>query len=147
MVRYRNMTLTFANEKDVMRAETLMWRGHTFDGGCSGLKEMNAIKMAKLITDKQKILGRLEAMAAVHGRTSILWPFIEKAVELWPNSEFSSAYRNGLSNGRYSMSPSGGGGYQIKLANIIYNVAFSVGRNSNQIEFDYNGSTRKATIR
>jgi len=113
--------------KDIERAKGLEWRGHTFGGD---ILYSNAKKMAKSIKDPQKILGRLEAVKDEWRRESVSFPFCQRAAELNPGTDFSRAYHSGIHDGTYSMSigqrnPFG----DNHLANYIYGVAFTAGRN------------------
>ena len=114
-------------KKDIERANNLDWRGHSFGGD---ILYSNAKKMAKSIKDKEKILGRLEAVKDRWRNDCVSFPFCQKAAELNPGTDYSRAYHSGISDGTYSMSigqlnPFG----DNYLANYIYGVAFTAGRN------------------
>lgn len=94
--------MEFATKKDIERASTL--------GDHSGATNLPRIKiargkassMAKAIKDKNKILGRLEAVADQWGFDyDVLLPFMKKCVELYPDSIYSEAYKSGHETSLY----------------------------------------------
>ena len=93
--------MKFADAKDIKRAQDL---GNHF--GAINLDRLDiargkASRMAQAITDKRKILGRLEAVAGEWTDRKILMPFVEKCISLWPNSIYAQAYWAGERQGRY----------------------------------------------
>jgi hypothetical protein len=111
-----------ANKKDIERAEGLEWRGKTFSMREDFLLS-NATRMSKSIKDRNKILGRFEAVMVKWG-PFIAAPFAYKLIELWGNdSEYSKAWSAGVSDSS-SLSPGRGYGSDDVIANYIYNVAF-----------------------
>jgi DNA ligase-1 len=95
---------THANSKDEMRAEGLS----------KGNLLVNASKMAKSIKDKNKILGRLEAVYDTWGAEAAL-PFAQQAAALWPNSEISKAYEDALARKSEFF-------YPHPIARIVHNI-------------------------
>jgi hypothetical protein len=94
--------MEFATKKDIERASTL--------GDHSGATNLPRIKiargkassMAKAIKDKNKILGRLEAVAEQWGFDyDVLLPFMKKCVDLYPDSIYSEAYKSGHETSLY----------------------------------------------
>ena len=94
--------MEFATKKDIERASTL--------GDHSGATNLPRIKiargkassMAKAIKDRNKILGRLEAVAEQWGFDyDVLLPFMKKCVELYPDSIYSEAYKSGHETSLY----------------------------------------------
>ena len=94
--------MEYATKKDIERASTL--------GDHSGATNLPRIKiargkassMAKAIKDKNKILGRLEAVAEQWGFDyDVLLPFMKKCVELYPDSIYSEAYKSGHETSLY----------------------------------------------
>ena len=94
--------MQFAPKKDIERASTL--------GDHSGATNLPRIKiargkassMAKAIKDKNKILGRLEAVAEQWGFDyDVLLPFMKKCVDLYPDSIYSEAYKSGHETSLY----------------------------------------------
>jgi hypothetical protein len=57
--------------------------------------------MAQSITDKKKILGRLEAVESEWDDFQVLKPFIDKCCELWPDSQYTEARDLGWKTGKY----------------------------------------------
>lgn len=94
--------MEFATKKDIERASTL--GDHS---GATNLSRVNiargkAKSMAKAIKDKNKILGRLEAVAEQWGFDyDVLLPFMKKCVELYPDSIYSEAYKSGHETSLY----------------------------------------------
>jgi len=121
--------MEFATQKDIERAENLNWRGSTF--GYS-LIVPNATKMAKLIKNEQKLIGRLEAVAEKWQDPDAIKPFLKRILEIAPNSTYASAISKGLNDGKYSMSPNSTfSGNSVER--ICYNVAFGFGRQGETI--------------
>ena len=94
--------MEYATKKDIERASTL--------GDHSGATNLPRIKiargkassMAKAIKDKNKILGRLEAVAEQWGFDyDVLLPFMKKCIELYPDSIYSEAYKLGHETALY----------------------------------------------
>ena len=123
----------FATPKDLERADGLNWRGRTFSPMGGDIAVSNANTMSKLIKSRQKILARFEAVMHRWDDINILSPFIKRILELHPNSKYSRAFNEGLSNGRYSMSP---GIRYIGEDNVetqLYNIGFSIGRSGERL--------------
>jgi len=99
---------THANPKDEMRAQGLS----------KGNLLVNASKMAKSIKDKNKILGRLEAVYEEWGAEAAL-PFAKQAAALWPNSEISKAYEDALARKSEFF-------YPHPIARIVHNIMHEV---------------------
>lgn len=95
------LSFQFATEKDVERAEGLKWRGKSFG---DSYVIPNAKKMAKLITDKRKILGRFEAVHKKWG-PKVAAPFAARIGELYKGEELGKAWTEGLSYGETGMNP------------------------------------------
>jgi len=113
--------MKYATQKDIDRAEGLRWRGKTFDGGCSGLKESNARKMAKLITNPTKVVARFEACVEVWGlRSEIAGIFAKRISELCQGTKFGKAYINGKYAAATSMSPPQSPGDEDPVVNMLY---------------------------
>lgn len=93
--------MEYANAKDIKRAKDL--------GVHSGIINLHAREnaihkassMSQAITDKKKILGRLEAVASEWNDYQVLKPFIDKCCELWPNSQYTEARDIGWQTGKY----------------------------------------------
>ncbi len=126
------MAISYKTSKDVERADNLNWRGNTFHPMGGDIAISNASRMAKVITHQEKLLGRFEAVCERWGDWRIQEPFVNRILELFPNSEFSGAYHSGLHSGQYSMSPGGPGGYKTVAANLMYNYAWNKGRGYNR---------------
>lgn len=94
--------MEYATKKDIERSSTL--GDHS---GATNLSRVNiargkASSMAKAIKDKNKILGRLEAVADQWGFDyDVLLPFMKKCVELYPDSIYSEAYKSGHETSLY----------------------------------------------
>ena len=94
--------MEYATKKDIERANTL--------GDHSGATNLPRIKlargkassMAKAIKDRNKILGRLEAVADAWGFDyDVLFPLMKKCIELYPDSIYSEAYNLGHEDSLY----------------------------------------------
>ena len=120
--------MEYATEKDIDRAKTLNWRGASFDPNGGDLAIGNASKMAKLITDRNKILGRFEAVCNEWSDINIRMPFATKLRELWPSSRYTSAYEAGHNSGKHSLgAPAPYKGNSIEV--LMFNIGFERGRN------------------
>lgn len=84
--------MRYADAKDLKRAQDLGIHSGAVHLSRREIAEGKAASMANAITDKRKILGRLEAVASVWDEYTILDPFIDKCVRLWPNSQYAIAY-------------------------------------------------------
>lgn len=93
--------MRFADAKDIKRAQTLGKHSGSIYLSRLDIARGKASAMAQAITDRRKILGRLEAIADQWDDVFILMPFVEKCISLWPNSIYSQAYRAGKRQGRY----------------------------------------------
>jgi hypothetical protein len=124
--------MEFANKTDIERADNLNWRGKTFCPMGGELAISNANKMAKLIKDPNKILGRLEAVASRWSNDDIIIPFIKRVMELLPDSKYEQAYFEGNNLGKHSLSPcKAPDGDTIEL--IMWNIGFRFGRSGRNI--------------
>lgn len=93
--------MRYADAKDIKRAQDLGKHSGAIHSSSLEIARGKASSMATAITDKRKILGRLEAVASVWNDYSILMPFIERCTQLWPNSQYTKAYMDGDEQGRY----------------------------------------------
>lgn len=93
--------MRFADAKDIRRAQDLGKHSGSINLLPVEIARGKASSMAQAITDKRKILGRLEAIAGEWTDRRILMPFVEKCVSLWPNSIYTQAYWAGERQGRY----------------------------------------------
>lgn len=93
--------MRFADAKDVKRAQDLGKHSGAINLNSLEIARGKASAMAQAITDKRKILGRLEAVESEWTDRKILMPFVEKCVSLWPNSIYTQAYWAGERQGRY----------------------------------------------
>ena len=94
--------MDYATKKDIERANTL--GDHLGATNLSRVKiaRGKASSMAKAIKDRNKILGRLEAVADQWGFDyDVLLPFMKKCIELYPDSIYSEAYNSGLDDSLY----------------------------------------------
>ena len=94
--------MDYATKKDIERANTL--GDHLGATNLSRVKlaRGKASSMAKAIKDRNKILGRLEAVADAWGFDyDVLWPFMKKCIELYPDSIYSEAYKLGHETSLY----------------------------------------------
>jgi len=87
--------MRYADAKDLKRAQDLGVHSGAVHLSRKSIAEGKASSMALAITDKRKILGRLEAVASVWSEYTILDPFIDKCLKLWPNSQYTFAYNRG----------------------------------------------------
>lgn len=87
--------MRYADAKDLKRAQDLGVHSGAVYLSRKSIAEGKASSMALAITDKRKILGRLEAVASVWSEYTILDPFIDKCLKLWPNSQYTFAYNMG----------------------------------------------------
>lgn len=118
----------YARGKDLERADGLNWRGRTFHPMGGDIAIANAKKMAKLIKCPHKILARFEAVAHRWGDPEILQPFIDRILELHPNSKYSRAWSEGLHQGRYSLSPGRAYGADDPIENLLHGLGHQAGR-------------------
>jgi hypothetical protein len=93
--------MKFADSKDIKRAQNLGKHSGAVNSSPREIARGKASSMAQSITDKRKILGRLEAISDQWNDFEVLFPFIERCVQLWPNSQYVDAAREGDSIGRY----------------------------------------------
>ena len=93
--------MLFADSKDIKRAQTLIIHSGAINSSPIEIARVKASTMANSIKDKRKILGRLEAVSSVWNDYSVLHPFIERCIILWPNSQYSVAYHEGNKQGLY----------------------------------------------
>jgi hypothetical protein len=121
--------MEFATQKDVERAEVLNWRGSSFG---YGYLVPNASKMAKLIKNEKKLIGRLEAIAEKWQDPNVIKPFLKRILEIAPKSSYATAIRKGLNDGKYSMSPNSTFTGN-KVERICYHTAFGFGRQGETI--------------
>lgn len=84
--------MRYADGKDIKRAHDLGTHSGAVHLSRREIAEGKAAAMANAITDKRKILGRLEAVASVWNEYTILDPFIDKCIRLWPNSQYTIAH-------------------------------------------------------
>jgi hypothetical protein len=93
--------MKFADSKDIKRAQDLGKHSGAVRKDEREISRGKASSMAKAITDKRKILGRLEAIANVWTDTQVIMPFVDKCLQLWPNSIYTQAYIAGTRQGKY----------------------------------------------
>lgn len=93
--------MEYANAKDIKRAKDLGVHSSVINLQAREIAKGKASSMSQAITDKKKILGRLEAVASEWNDYQVLKPFIDKCCELWPNSQYSEARDLGRNTGRY----------------------------------------------
>jgi len=93
--------MKFADSKDIKRAQDLGKHSGAVHSSTMDIARGKASTMANAITDRRKILGRLEAVSSVWNDYSVLEPFIERCIMLWPNSQYSVAYHEGNKQGIY----------------------------------------------
>jgi len=93
--------MRFADAKDIKRAGELSFHSGANRSTPTEIAIGKASSMAKAITDRRKILGRLEAIANVWDHTEIIFPFVYKCLQLWPNSIYTEAYNAGVRQGKY----------------------------------------------
>jgi len=84
--------MRFADSKDIKRAQDLGKHATAVYLSTKEIAKGKANAMANAITDRRKILGRLEAVASVWDDYSVINPFIHRCVALWPGSQYSKAY-------------------------------------------------------
>ena len=117
--------MEYANAKDIKRARDLGLHSGATNLQAFEIARGKASTMAQAITDKKKILGRLEAVASEWDDFRVLKPFIDKCCELWPGSQYTQARALGLKTGIYcKMRIFGGASYgmnglKINLLNCI----------------------------
>jgi hypothetical protein len=87
--------MKFADSKDIKRAQDLGKHSGAVHSSTMDIARGKASTMASAITDRRKILGRLEAVSSVWNDYQVLEPFIERCLMLWPNSQYSVAYYEG----------------------------------------------------
>jgi hypothetical protein len=85
--------MLFADAKDIKRANDLGKHSGVVNLSPLEIARGKASSMATAITDKRKILGRLEAVASVWNDFYVLIPFIDRCVDLWPGSQYEEAYK------------------------------------------------------
>jgi hypothetical protein len=93
--------MEYANAKDIKRAKDLGVHSGVINLQAREIARGKASSMSQAITDKKKILGRLEAIASEWNDYQILKPFIDKCCELWPGSQYTHARDFGSKTGRY----------------------------------------------
>ena len=93
--------MEYANAKDIKRARDLGLHSGATNLQSFEIARGKASTMAQAITDKKKILGRLEAVASEWDDFRVLKPFIDKCCELWPGSQYTQARDLGLKTGIY----------------------------------------------
>lgn len=93
--------MKFADSKDLKRAQDLGKHSGVVNLSPIEIARGKASSMAQAIDDKRKILGRLEAIADQWKDYEVVRPFIERCILLWPKSQYSTAYIEGNSIGRY----------------------------------------------
>jgi hypothetical protein len=93
--------MKFADSKDIKRAQDLGKHSGAVNSSQMEIARGKASSMAQAITDRRKILGRLEAVASVWNDYRVLEPFMEKCIYLWPNSQYSTAFNEGNNQGIY----------------------------------------------
>lgn len=93
--------MIFADSKDIKRAQDLSKHSGAVNSSPLTIARGKASSMAQAITDRRKILGRLEAVASVYDDYQVLEPFMERCIQLWPNSQYSIAFHEGKHTGRY----------------------------------------------
>jgi len=93
--------MRFADAKDIKRAKELGLHSGATRSTRTEIARGKASAMAQAIRDKRKILGRLEAIANEWTDNSVLVPFINQCLLLWPNSIYVEAYVAGKKQGNY----------------------------------------------
>jgi hypothetical protein len=93
--------MKYADSKDIKRAQDLGKHSGAVNSSPTDIARGKASSMAQAITDRRKILGRLEAVSSVWNDHQVLEPFIKKCIELWPNSQYSIAFNEGNIQGIY----------------------------------------------
>jgi hypothetical protein len=93
--------MKFADSKDIKRAQDLGKHSGAVNSSPREIARGKASSMAQAITDKRKILGRLEAIADQWKDYEVVRPFIERCLLLWPNSQYDMAYQEGDAIGKY----------------------------------------------
>jgi hypothetical protein len=93
--------MRFADAKDIKRAQELGMHSGATRSTRTEIARGKASAMAQAIRDKRKILGRLEAIANEWTDNSILLPFMNQCLLLWPNSIYTEAYGRGKKQGEY----------------------------------------------
>jgi hypothetical protein len=93
--------MEYANAKDIKRAKDLGIHSGVINLNTREIARGKASSMAQAITDKKKILGRLEAVASEWEDYQVLKPFIDKCCELWPGSQYREAFTLGRKTGLY----------------------------------------------
>ncbi len=122
------MAISYKTSKDVERADNLNWRGNTFHPMGGDIAISNASRMAKVIKDREKLLGRFEAVTERWGDWKIQEPFVNRILEVFPHSELSAAYNNGYNSGRYSMGPGSPMTFKTVAERMLYNYGWDKGR-------------------
>ena len=93
--------MKFADAKDIKRAQELGLHSGATRSTRTEIARGKSSAMAAAIRDKRKILGRLEAIANEWTDNSILLPFINQCLLLWPRSIYTQAYDAGKRQGQY----------------------------------------------
>jgi hypothetical protein len=93
--------MRYADSKDIKRSRDLGSHSGAVHSSTIEIARGKASSMAKAITDRRKILGRLEAIASEWRDYEIISPFIERCIQLWPNSDYEKALEYGKKSGRY----------------------------------------------
>lgn len=105
--------MRYADSKDIKRAQDLGKHSGAVHSSPTEIARGKASSMAAAITDKRKILGRLEAISNVWKDYNVLLPFIERCIVLWPNSQYEKAYAEANKQATYLKT-------EIRRLNINY---------------------------
>ena len=130
------MSRSFYNAKDTVRAEELNrprkgTHATPFEAAIS-----NSAKMANLIKDPEKMLGRFEAIAMEHPHREIRQPFIDHILNMEARGEFRGlgifgpTYKDAWTIGLYSGKhfPNGHTYDGDKVAQYIFETAYNIHR-------------------
>ena len=93
--------MRFADSKDIKRAQDLGKHSTAVYLSTKEIAKGKANAMANAITDRRKILGRLEAVASVWDDYPVIIPFIQRCVVLWPGSQYAKAYYEAINQRAY----------------------------------------------
>ena len=94
--------MRYADAKDLKRAQDLgKHSGASKYTSPTEIARGKSSSMAAAITDKRKILGRLEAVASIWDDYVIMSNFIDRCIMLWPDSQYSEAFNAGYKQGTY----------------------------------------------
>jgi len=111
--------MEYANDKDIKRAKDLGLHSGVINLKSFEIARGKASTMAQAITDRKKILGRLEAVASEWDDFRVLKPFIDKCCELWPDSQYTQARDLGQKTGKY---------LQLSVIGFSYNNGLKIDR-------------------